>query len=78
MWQVGFTAGPVLAAVTTDPGLAIVSDGAFMNVIDTSNGTIVNQEVASGFYGAAAIAYGVIYEGDTAQIGELHAYSAIG
>jgi PQQ-like domain len=76
VWQHGLSGGPVLAAVTSNPGLAVASSGAFVTVVNTSNGTTVFTGVASGFYGAPSIAYGVLYEGDTS--GLLHAYSVNG
>ncbi len=78
VWAIGFNGGPVLGAVATDPGLAAVGAGAFCMVVNSANGSVLFTAVASGFYGAPSIAYGVIYEGDTSQVGELHAFSVNG
>ncbi len=78
IWAIGFTGGPVLGAVTTDPGLVAVGAGAFSMVVNSATGTVLFTAVASGFYGAPSIAYGVVYEGDTSQVGELHAFSVNG
>jgi outer membrane protein assembly factor BamB len=78
IWAIGFTGGPVLGAVASDPGLVAVGAGAFSMVVNSANGTVLFTAVASGFYGAPSIAYGVVYEGDTSQVGELHAFSVNG
>ena len=78
VWATGFRGGPVLGAVASDPGLVAVGAGAFSMVVNSANGTVLFTAVASGFYGAPSIAYGVIYEGDTSQVGELHAFSVNG
>jgi PQQ-like domain len=78
VWAIGFNGGPVLGAVATAPGLVAVGAGAFSMVANSANGTVLFTAVASGFYGAPSIAYGVIYEGDTSQVGELHAFSVNG
>jgi hypothetical protein len=76
VWQDGLKGGPVLGAVSSDPTIVIASSGAFMNVINSATGAVLYTGVASGFYGAPSIAYGVVYEGDTS--GLLHAFSVNG
>jgi len=78
IWAIGFTGGPVLGAVATDPGLVAVGAGAFSMVANSATGTVLFTAVASGFYGAPSISYGVVYEGDTSQVGQLHAFSVNG
>ena len=80
IWRTGLSSGPVLGAVTAVPGLAVVGAGSSILVLDTANGTVVFQMSASGgsaarppiFYGAATVAGGVLYQGDTN--GHLYAF----
>ena len=66
--------------MTAVPGLAVVGAGSSILVLDTANGTVVFQMSASGgsaarppiFYGAATVAGGVLYQGDTN--GHLYAF----
>jgi outer membrane protein assembly factor BamB len=81
VWRRGLSSGPVLGAVTAVPGLAMVGAGSSVVVLDSGRGTIVFQTSAGGsaargstFYGAASVADGVLYLGDTS--GNLYAFGA--
>ena len=82
LWRSGLSTGPLLGAVTAVPGLAVVGAGSSVIVFDSARGTIVFQTSAAGgsagrpaiFYGAATVAGGVLYQGDTA--GNLYALTA--
>ncbi|MDQ6846609.1 MAG: hypothetical protein M3019_03375 [Candidatus Dormibacteraeota bacterium] len=79
LWQVGFTSGAAVGAVASDPGLAMVGHARVETIVNTQSGAVLlNATAASGgsFWGAASIAHGVIYVGDTTGI--LHAYSVNG
>ena len=76
VWANGFSAGPDLGAVAADPTVVVAGAGAFSTVMDSSTGSVLFQDAEPGFYGAPSIAYGVVYEGDTA--GSMHAYSVNG
>ena len=81
-WRIGIASGPVLAAVSAVPGLVFVSAGSSITVLDSTSGRTVFQTHAAGgsagrpaiFYGAATVAGGVLYEGDTN--GNLYALTA--
>ncbi|TME87815.1 MAG: hypothetical protein E6I43_02960 [Chloroflexi bacterium] len=83
LWRIGIGSGPVLAAVTAVPGLIVVGAGSSITVLDSAGGRTVFQTHAAGgsagrpaiFYGAATIAGGVLYEGDTS--GNLYALTAL-
>jgi len=72
----------VLGAVSAAPGILVLGAGSMMVVLDADHGTPLFQAPAAAagaanpaiFYGAATIADGVIYQGDTE--GNLHAYAA--
>jgi len=84
IWRSGLSSGPVLGAVTAVPGLAVVGAGSSVMVLDSASGTTVFQIIAAGgtaarpsiFYGAASVANGVLYIGDTS--GNLYAFGAEG
>jgi hypothetical protein len=78
LWQVGFTGGAVVGAVTTDPGLAVVGHASTETIVNAATGAIAFNGSGSGssFWGAASIAHGVMYVGDTG--GTLHAFSVNG
>ena len=82
IWRTGISSGPVLGAVSAAPGIVVVGAGSMMVVLDAVHGTLLLQAPAATagaanpaiFYGAATIAQGVIYQGDTR--GTLYAYAA--
>jgi len=82
IWRTGISSGPVLGAVSTAPGIVVVGAGSMMIVLDAAHGTLLLQAPAATagaanpaiFYGAATIAQGVIYQGDTR--GTIYAYAA--
>jgi polyvinyl alcohol dehydrogenase (cytochrome) len=84
VWTVPFSDGPVLGAVTASPGLAVVGEGPYTVVVQSSNGVIlfkhpVNSILTSRpatFVAAPIIAQGALYEGDI--YGNLYAYSVAG
>ncbi|MEO6795566.1 MAG: PQQ-binding-like beta-propeller repeat protein [Candidatus Dormibacter sp.] len=81
IWRTGLS-GPVLGAVSAIPGAAVVAAGSSVVMVDSSGGGILWQASAvrgtaaypAMFYGAASVAYGRLYLGDTA--GHLYAYEA--
>ena len=76
LWQDCLTAGPVLAAVTAVPGVAVVGAGPDLVAIATASGnTLFTSTDSSGatFYGGASISNGVLYVGDTN--GNLYAFA---
>lgn len=77
IWRDCFPSGNVLGAVTAVPGVAVVGAGPTMEVISTASGQTLfsYQDTSSGaiFYGAASIANGVLYIGDTN--GNLYAFA---
>src|SRR5437868_2197524 len=79
-WKIG-AAGPVLGAVTTSSGVVVIGNGAFTTVVSGSDGSVlfkgsVANPKAAMIFGAATIANGRIYQGDTA--GYLYAYGIDG
>src|SRR5438034_6882027 len=82
IWRAAISSGPVLGAVSAAPGILVLGAGSMMVVLDADHGTPLFQAPAAPagaanpaiFYGAATIAGGVIYQGDTE--GNLHAYAA--
>ena len=80
LWRVG-AGGPVLGAVTTTAGVVVISDGPSTTVVSSASGatvfsgSVVNPKAAV-IFGAASIAGGRIYQGDTA--GYLYAYGVDG
>jgi hypothetical protein len=76
LWEDGFTSGTVIGAVSTDPGLAVVGHAGTVTVVTSATGAISFNDSGGTFWGAASIARGVVYIGDTA--GNLHAYSVNG
>ena len=80
LWKIG-AAGPVLGAVTTSSGVVVIGNGAFTTVVSGSDGSVlfkgsVANPKAAMIFGAATIANGRIYQGDTA--GYLYAYGIDG
>jgi hypothetical protein len=73
LWEDGFTSGTVIGAVTTDPGLAVVGHASNVTVINSATGAASFNDSSGTFWGAASVAHGVVYIGDTT--GNLHAYS---
>ena len=81
-WRTAISSGPVLGAVSAAPGILVLGAGSMMVVLDADHGTPLFQAPAAPagaanpaiFYGAATIADGVIYQGDTQ--GNLYAYAA--
>lgn len=75
-WQDCFPSGNVLGAVTAVPGLAVVGAGTTVEVVNTSSGQILftytDTNSSTVFYGAATIANGVLYIGDSS--GNLYAF----
>jgi hypothetical protein len=67
--------GPVLAAVTAVPGVAVVGEGPVLVLVATASGhTLFRYRAALHihFNGAASISKGVLYVGDTS--GTLYAF----
>ena len=68
IWRHCLNDGPVLAAVTLAPGLVMVCQGRYLNVISASSGTtlfhFLDSNSGSTFYGAPSISKGVIYVGN--------------
>ncbi len=68
LWQRCFTTGSVLGPVTEVPGVVVVSEGAYVVVLDAASGKTLYRydDTNSGamFYGGASIAGGVIYIGN--------------
>lgn len=80
IWRVG-TAGPVIGAVTTAGGMVVVGNGPFTTVLSGRDGSVIFKGVvanpkAAVIFGAATVAGGRIYQGDTA--GHLYAYGIDG
>jgi hypothetical protein len=76
LWEDGFTSGTVIGAVTTDPGLAVVGHAGTVTVVNSATGVVTFNDSSGTFWGAASVARGVVYIGDTT--GGLHAYSVNG
>jgi polyvinyl alcohol dehydrogenase (cytochrome) len=68
IWRHCLNDGPVLAAVTLAPGLVMVCQGRYLNVISASSGStlfhFLDSNSGSTFYGAPSISKGVIYVGN--------------
>jgi outer membrane protein assembly factor BamB len=80
LWQVA-GAGPVLGAVTSSSGVVAIGNGAFTTLVSSADGTTLFKGSVSNpsqavIFGAASIAGGVVYQGDTS--GNLYAYSIDG
>lgn len=75
LWEDGFPVGAVAGAVTTAPGLAVVGHRGTVSMVNSATGAPLFSGQGA-FWGAPAIAYGVMYIGDTR--GKLHAYSING
>lgn len=82
LWRTGMRGGPVLGAVSATSGVAIVGAGSFLIALDSRSGAVLFSTPATGsgnagrpsiFYGAASIAGGVLYLGDTS--GHIYALS---
>jgi len=80
IWKVA-AAGPVLGAVTTASGIVAIGNGPFTTLVSSVDGAIlfkgsVVDPKAAVIFGAATIAGGAVYQGDTS--GNLYAYSLDG
>ncbi|MEO6795565.1 MAG: PQQ-binding-like beta-propeller repeat protein [Candidatus Dormibacter sp.] len=80
LWKVA-TAGPVLGAVTTTGGVVVIGNGVFTTLLASDDGHVlfqasVQNPKAAVIFGAATIAGGRVYQGDTA--GNLYAYGVDG
>ena len=80
LWQFG-AAGPVLGAISTAPGLVVIGNGPFTTLLSSVDGTPLFQAPvanpkAAVIFGAATIAGGRVYQGDTS--GRLYAYGLDG
>ena len=68
LWQYCFTDGPVLASVAVVPGVVVVGEGRYVEVLAAASGKLLYSFKDSGsssvFYGGASIAGGVIYIGN--------------
>ena len=65
LWQDCFTDGPVLAAVSAVPGVAMVGEGKHLVVVATTSGQILfNYAASARFYSPASIVRGVLYVGN--------------
>jgi outer membrane protein assembly factor BamB len=68
LWEHCMSDGPVFGAVTAAPGLVVVGEGSSIVVLAASTGqTLFTYADPSGgpFYGAACIANGMLYQGNT-------------
>lgn len=79
-WKVA-AAGPVLGAVSTTGGVVVIGNGAFTTLLASDDGhtlfkASVQNPKAAVIFGAATIAGGRVYQGDTA--GNLYAYGVDG
>jgi len=73
LWEDCLNDGPVLAAVSAVPGVAVVGEGKHLVVIATATGQILfNYAAARRFWGAASISNGVLYLGNVN--GQLYAF----
>lgn len=76
LWQVGFSGGPVLAAVTVVPGVAFVTEGTNLVAVSTSSGQVLKTLSDTGsnslYYGAASVSQGIVYVGNMDK--KLYAY----
>ena len=80
IWQFA-AAGPVLGAISTAPGLVVIGNGPFTTLLSSVDGTPLFQAPVSNpraavIFGAATIAGGRVYQGDTS--GHLYAYGLHG
>ncbi len=72
-WQDCLNDGPVLAAVSAVPGLAVVGEHNHLLVIASATGQILfNYAGTANFWGSASISNGVLYTGN--MIGTLYAF----
>jgi outer membrane protein assembly factor BamB len=74
LWQVCLTSGAVFGAVTVVPGLVVVTQGVYLDVLDASSGNILYSYLVPlkgvRFFGSASISNGVLY------VGEAHGLSS--
>src|SRR5207253_10155001 len=80
IWQFA-AAGPVLGAISPAPGLVVIGNGPFTPLLSSVAGTPLFQAPVSNpraavIFGAATIAGGRVYQGDTS--GHLYAYGLHG
>ena len=76
-WQSCLTDGPVLGAVSAVPGVVAVGEGAALVLVAASDGHTLfkkwdTSSTSNQYYGAPAIANGVVYIGN--EDGNFHAY----
>jgi len=64
LWELGYTSGHVLGAVTSAPGLAIISHGLYLTAVKSATGAKAFTGKGNTVDGPASIAYGVVYIGD--------------
>jgi outer membrane protein assembly factor BamB len=68
LWQVCLTSGAVFGAVTAVPGLVVVTQGAYLDVLDATSGNILYSYLVTlkgmRFFGSASISNGVLYVGE--------------
>jgi hypothetical protein len=76
LWEYPFSRGAVVGAVSSDPGLVIVGHAGAVEVINSATKMEFFRGTGFTFWGAASIAHGVVYIGDTS--GGMHAYSVNG
>lgn len=76
LWQDCWTAGRALNAVVAVPGVVVVAQGRYLNVVDAATGKqlyrYLDTNKSATFYGAPMISKGVLYEGN--QDGNLYAF----
>ncbi len=68
IWQTCWTAGRALNAVIAVPGLVVVGQGSYLNVLDATSGQVLfrykDTNKAAIFYGAPVISNGILYAGN--------------
>ena len=76
IWQTCWTAGRALSAVIAVPGLVAVTQGRYINVLDSTTGKqlfrYLDSTKGATFYGAPVISNGVLYAGN--QVGHFFAF----
>lgn len=68
LWQDCLPSGPVVAAVTSVPGVVVADGGSLLVLVDASSGktlfSFTDPTKGALFYGAPSIAHGVLYVGN--------------
>ena len=71
LWEDCFPDGPVLAAVTVVPDVAMVIEGQFLALVHAGSGQVLYKSSVSNsklrFYGAISVSNGVLYVGSKNQ-----------